>query len=158
MADSALKAPTAKGDPKNPSDATEEKPKKKKGKKKLIVILLVVVLLAVVYLKFVKGGAPAGPVAPVAGAVVKVEPIYLNLADGHYLKLGLALQATASAPKEVDGSKALDAAIDVFSNMTVDQLTTPATRQAAKLKLTERVVEDYEDEVMDVYLTEFVTQ
>ena len=40
----------------------------------------------------------------------------VNLADGHYLKLKLALQATDRRPEAPDGSKALDIAIDLFSN------------------------------------------
>ena len=45
------------------------------------------------------------------------RPIQINLAGGHYLRIGLALQLTDSASKEIDGSKALDATIDLFSGL-----------------------------------------
>ena len=51
---------------------------------------------------------------PEPGEVVTLEPIQINLAGGHYLRIGLALQLTADA-HEADGSKALDATIELFS-------------------------------------------
>ena len=46
---------------------------------------------------------------------------------GHYLRLGLALQLTTEA-HEVDGSKALDATIDLFSGRTTASLSRPERR------------------------------
>ena len=43
----------------------------------------------------------------------------MNLAEGHFLKLKISLQATAKAAELPDGSKALDIAIDQFSNRSV---------------------------------------
>jgi len=136
----------------------------KKSKKKLIMIIGVVALLAgaAYYMLVVKPAAaaagPAAPPKPVAGLVVKLDPIYINLAGGHFLKLGVALQGTAKATKELDGSKALDAAITVFSGKDMAKVADNTTREELKKELTKEVVDLYEDEVMDVYFTEFVMQ
>ena len=128
----------------------------KKGKKKLILILVgVLVVAGAGYWFFLKpGGAPA---APKPGVVVALDPIQVNLADGHYLKIGIALQAVAGV-KEVDGSKALDATIGVFSNRPLSSVMSAENREKLRERLTKKVEHLYEDEVMDVYLTEFVSQ
>ena len=95
--------------------------------------------------------------APEPGEVVKVDPIQLNLAGGHYLKIGIALQLTADA-HEADGAKALDATIDLFSGRTMDQLTRPENREKLKAELEKELEELYHGEVMGVYFTDFVTQ
>jgi len=142
--------------------ATEAKPdaapaeEKSGGKKKLIII---VVLLAVLggggYWFFLK---PKGPEpAPKPGEVVALDPVQVNLADGHYLSIGIALQLVEGA-EEADGSKALDAVIALFSGREIDELIKPKTREELKKELTHEVAELYEEEVLDVYLTQFVTQ
>jgi hypothetical protein len=50
----------------------------------------------------------------------------------------MALQPTAAA-KEVDGSKALDLAINEFSGMTITELSTEEGRNAAKEALIARI-------------------
>jgi flagellar protein FliL len=131
----------------------------KKSKKKLIIIVVLVLLLGGIGYKFTlgKGAAPAKP-AMVAGKVVPLESINLNLAGGHYLKLGLALQATTLATESPDGSKALDIAIDLLSNRSLAELATTDERNKLQKELVTKVNKAYEDEVMDVYFTEFVTQ
>jgi flagellar FliL protein len=144
-----------------PTKGDAEPEKKKKGKKKLIVILLILVLgggAAYMTVLKPKPDATAPAPAPEAGAVVPLEPIYINLAQGHYLKLGLALQGSVKAGKELDGSMALDAAISVFSAQDITELSDTKVRAEFKKKLVEQVVEGYEDEVLDVYFTEFVMQ
>jgi flagellar FliL protein len=113
-------------------DAAEES--KGGGKKKIIMILPVLLLLGGGgWFFFLRGGdeAPKGPPPPVPGEVVTLEPISINLAGGHFLKLGIALQGEASAP-EIDGSKALDLAISQFSGRSMDELATPTGREKAK--------------------------
>jgi flagellar FliL protein len=147
----ATKQPDAKTD-----GATSEK---KKSKKKLMLIAVVLlVVLAGGYLKL--GKKKSGPPPPPKpGAVAAIDPITVNLAAGHYLKLGLALQATATAKDAPDGSKALDLAIDEFSNRTVAELSSNAARARYKADLRKKVVAAYEDKsVMDLYFTEFVMQ
>jgi flagellar protein FliL len=137
------------------AEATAEAPKKSK-KKSIIAVGLVFVLAGAAYWFVLK--PPAEEPAPEPGAVVVLEPIQINLAGGHYLSLGLALQATADAHEEPDGSKALDSAIELFSGQAMEDLASPKDRHQLKKDLLHEVEERYEHEVMDVYFTEFVTQ
>jgi flagellar FliL protein len=132
-------------------------PKKKKGKLVMIIIIvLVLVLGGVGYLKFFKKKGP--PPAPKPGAVVTLDPITINLAGGHFLKLGLALQVTAAVKEAPDGSKALDLAVNELSNRSITELSSNKSRNAIKEDLKEKVVKAYDDEVMDIYFTQFVMQ
>lgn len=125
------------------------------GKKKLLMILVLVpVLAAAAWFLFLR---PSGPAAPKPGDVVALDPIQVNLADGHYLRLGLALQLTEGTA-EVDGSKALDLSIDLFTGRPADRLGQPAYREQLKEKLEAKLEKSYEGEVMGVYFTDFVTQ
>lgn len=133
--------------------ADTEEPKK--GKKKLLLILLVVVLAAAGAYYFLL--APGGSKAPKPGEVAPLDSIQINLAEGHYLRLGIALQLTDSAT-EVDGSKALDAAIEVFSGRSIGDVDDGKTREKLRDQLEGKLEERYPDEVMDVYFTEYVTQ
>jgi flagellar protein FliL len=92
----------------------------------------------------------------VEGKLVTVDPITINLANGHYLKVGVALQATADAGEEVSGSKAMDALIAEFSGKTVDELATAAGREAAKKTLVKQIKKLYEKKVYEIYWTTFV--
>jgi len=90
--------------------------------------------------------------------VLPLEAITVNLADGHFLKVRIALQLTADVAEEPDGSKALDILISQFSNKSIAELASSAAREEEKKKLVQHIGEAYEDEVMDVYFTEFVMQ
>jgi flagellar FliL protein len=139
--------------------ATEEAPKKK-SKLMLIVIVAAVVLLggggAGAYLMFA-GGKKEEP-KPEPGKVVVMDAVTLNLADGHFLKLKIALQATLAAAEVPDGSKAVDIAISEFSNRPVAELSSNEAREKAKEELKKKVEKAYEGEIMDIYFTEFVMQ
>lgn len=137
-----------------PAEAAEAPAKG--GKKKLVAIVLVVLLLGGGggYWFFLK---PSGPAEPVPGEVMTLEPIQVNLADGHYLRIGIALQLTADA-HEADGSKALDATIALFSGVDQAELVKAGKREELKKKLMEKLDHDYHGDVMEVYFTEFVTQ
>lgn len=132
----------------------EEKPKR--SKKKLLVILLVPILLAGVgYWFFLK---PSGPEPePVPGEVVPLEAIQINLQSGHYLRIGLALQLVEGA-HEVDGSKALDATIELFSGLSMDDIAAAKDRNHLKAELEEELEHSYHGDVLEVYFTDFVTQ
>src|SRR4051812_23022771 len=142
------------------------KPDKPGGKKKKLIIIGAVLLVAVAAYMFVLKPKPAATGAPQPGAVVKLDPLTLNLDGGHYLKLSMALQFTAAASAggghgggdEPDGSKALDLAIGQLSNRKIAELNTAAARDAAKKKLLTAIEEAYEHDVMDLYFTEFVMQ
>lgn len=134
---------------------TEVQEEKAGGKKKkLMILVLVLVLVAVGWFLFLK---PSPPSAPKPGEVAALDPIQVNLADGHYLRLGLALQLTEGTAK-VDGSKALDLSIDLFTGKPANRLAQPAYREQLKKQLEARLEKSYEGEVMGVYFTDFVTQ
>ncbi len=126
------------------------------GRKKKLLIVVVLLLLV--------GGAgywfflrPSGPEEPVPGEVMTMEPIQVNLADGHYLRIGIALQLSAEA-HEADGSKALDAVIELFSGVDQAELIKSAQRAEFKETLQKELEHDYHGDVLEVYFTEFVTQ
>jgi flagellar FliL protein len=145
-------------------DAAEETPKK--SKKKLIIIVLAAVLLIGGglggYLMFFKSSKAAAKPAPVAGVVAPLDATTINLADGHYLKLKMSLQATNKVAEAPDGSKALDIAINLYSNQSSTSLLTKEGRDKSKEQLKAQVVKAYtvkdEEEIMDVYFTTFVIQ
>ncbi len=146
----------AKKPAKAASDADAAAPKG--GKKKLVII--VVALLAVggaAYFFLLKPDSGKKE-KPVAGEVVALEPRQLNLEGGHYLKLGLALQGTDSVAHGIDGSKALDAAIELFSGRSVAELSNEEELHHLKKELKKELDHLYHGDVMDVYFTDFVTQ
>ncbi len=114
------------------AEGTPEVDEKKKGgkKKKLVILLVPVLLLAGAgYWFFLKPSG--GEAEPVPGEVVALEAIQINLESGHYLRLGLALQLVEGA-HEVDGSKALDAAIDLFSGRSMEEVAQTKDRKHLK--------------------------
>lgn len=150
---------------------TDEVPAKKSKKKLLIVIIVVVVLVAAGagYWFVLKPGsaatdgagasqsAPAEP-EPKPGTVLAIDSISINLAGGHYLRLGLALQLTADVKEDPDTARALDLAIALFSQQPLEEVSDEAKREALKAQLLSELEKAYEGEVMDVYFTDFVTQ
>ncbi|MFI2753215.1 flagellar basal body-associated protein FliL [Cellulomonas sp. P22] len=160
------KNPQSIGAVKAASPEASPEPQGGKRKKLMIVVVVAVVLLlggggAAYFLGVFDSGAsaaPSAPPAPTPGEVLAVEPVSLNLADGHYLRVGLGLQLTADVTEAPDPSRAVDAAIALFSGRTVEEVTDPTTRDALKAQLVEQLAEVYEGEVMDVYLTNYVTQ
>ena len=104
------------------------------------------------------------------GPVQNLEPITLNLADGHFLKIGLALQLAEAeggghgAAEELPSAKALDIAISLLGEHSMDDLASPKARELVKKELSKRVSAAYLDPVtheplvMKVYFTEFVMQ
>jgi flagellar FliL protein len=128
---------------------------KKGGKKKLIVIVVAVLAIAGAgYWFFLKPSGPEPPPEP--GEILTLDSTQINLSGEHYLRLGLALQLTTTA-HEADGSKALDAAIKLFSGRTLEAVT-GQRRERLKEKLESELEHLYEGDVMGVYFTEFVTQ
>ncbi|MBB2899641.1 flagellar FliL protein [Kineococcus radiotolerans] len=109
------------------------------------------------------------------GDVTALDPISVNLADGHYLKIGVGLQAVAAADAgghgggstALDGSKAYDLIISEFSNLSMADLANAEQRNHHKDLLQEKIIHAYmtHDEegketqgVMGIYLTSFVMQ
>lgn len=134
---------------------TTESDGRKRGWKKLVLLAVALLLVAGAAYWFVL--RPSDPTAPPEpGEIVNLDATQINLADGHYLRLGLALQLTTTA-KEANGSKALDAAIQLFSGKRLEQLE-GGRRDVLKQRLATELEHLYEGDVMDVYFTEFVTQ
>jgi flagellar FliL protein len=128
------------------------------GRKKLVLLVVgLLVVGAAAYVLVLKPKADPKKEKPVAGEVVALEPRQVNLEGGHYLKLGLALQGTADA-HELEGSKALDAAISLFSGRSIEEVTRPAEVKHLKEELQKDLEHLYHGDVMDVYFTDFVTQ
>jgi|APCry1669188879_1035177.scaffolds.fasta_scaffold05744_5 flagellar FliL protein len=159
---------------KTDDEGTEAPEKKKKSNKLLLIIILVVVLAGAAYFFVLKpkdaapapGSAAAEQAAAAAaaalpeGPVIRLDPIFINLAGGHYLKLGMGLQTMGPQSKEepTDGALALDAAIQIYSNQDMNTLTDQANRDTLKKQLVEMVTKGYHLKVSDVYITEFVMQ
>ncbi len=139
-------------------DSPEAATEGRKGalRKKLIVALLLVAVVGGAAYWFLLRPTPV--LAPEPGEVVALEPIQVNLADGPYLRVAIALQATLDVEEEVDGSRAFDAAIEVFSRLPVDEVVETKSRDILKSELKEVILELNEGELMDIYSTEFVTQ
>lgn len=138
---------------------------KKGGKKKLLVIALAVLLVGgAAYWFLLKPAPPADGAAvveepaPEPGEVLVVEPISINLADGHYLRIGVGLQLTADVAEEPDTARALDLVVALFSQRPMAEVTTTEGREALKAELLHQLEEAYEGEVMGVYFTDYVTQ
>ena len=129
--------------------------KPRKSRKKLLLVVVAVLLVGAGAWWFLL--RPSPPEEPKPGAMLPLESTQINLADGHYLKIGIALQLVEGAT-EVDGSKALDATIDLFSGQDVADISKEETRKALKRKLATELEERYDGDVMGVYFTEFVTQ
>ena len=134
---------------------------KKGGKKKLLIMVVLVLLLGGGggYWFFLKP-ASAEEEEPVPGAVLPLEAIQINLQDNHYLRIGLALQQVEGGGShgELDGSKALDATIDIFSGESMEELSQKKYRQKLKKELEHELDELYHHDVMGVYFTDFVMQ
>jgi flagellar FliL protein len=133
-------------------------PAAKGGKKKLIIIVLVVLLAAgaaAYFLLFSGGSAKAA--APEPGAVVRLDPVAVNLSGGGYLRIGVALQLTADADaKTLDGAKATDLVISTFSQAVPADIV--GTREALKKALEKKIIKAYDGSVMGIYYTDYATQ
>lgn len=141
--------------PTSASETPETPPGEKKSTLKVVILTLVAVLA-------LGGGgywflAPKPPAPAKPGAVVQLDSIQINLAAAHYLRLGIALQLTDKA-NDVDGSKALDAAISLFSGQNMADVNQAKHRDQLKADLEATLDELYDGKVMGVYFTEYVTQ
>jgi flagellar protein FliL len=162
---------------------TPAKGKAKKGKGNLVpAIIVAVALVGAAYL--LKGGATKKAAATTRNAAVttsttdpltaptstkslaqiaKLDDVTLNLADGHFLKLGLALQLTGKGvvtdyTTGGAAARALDLAISVYGRDTYAQLVQPAVREEVKAELNKQVVAAYNGHVLGIYITDFVMQ
>lgn len=147
--------PTELGTGASAPAGTPARPRRSR-KKLLVVVLLVLALAGGGYWFVLKPGG--GDAEPVPGEVLVLEPVQVNLAAGHYLRIGLALQMIEGGHGEPDGSKALDATIELFTGRKVAELADTETRNKLRAELLASLEDGYHGEVMDIYFTEFVTQ
>jgi flagellar FliL protein len=124
-------------------DDEKEEAEAKGGKKKLILMVApVLILVAAAGWFFLLKPSPAGAAtalpAPSPGTVVTMDSTTMNLAGGHFLKFGMTLQLVKGAT-EADGSEAMDLAINEFSGMTIDELSSSKGRNEAKDELIARI-------------------
>lgn len=158
------------------ADATEGKGKKgkkdkgEKGKSNLVPALVLAAGIAAG--GYFMGGsgdakateAEAAPVKekPIPGLIATMDPLSVNLAGGHFLKVGIALQLIEGIEsgefEKGPISKAKDLLIEQIGGMPMEELTSPEGRKKVKDELTKSAKEIYEDEVLDVYFTDFVMQ
>ncbi len=155
-----------------PVGTDDDAPPKGGRKKKIIgaAVLLVAVLGAGggAFVMFTGGGADDEAAAevvevePEPGAVVPLEPITINLADGRYLQVGIALQEAVpeggGEHAETDGSQALDILIHQLSGKPMAELASTEQRDAVKAELVTEISEAYHEHVYDIYFTSFVMQ
>lgn len=127
------------------------------GKKRILLLIAAVLIAGGAAYWFLLRPSPE-PKEPEPGEVVALEAIQVNLQRGHYLRIGIALQLSIEVAEEVDGSKALDALIDIYTGDDIEDLAEAEHREELREDMVERVAELYEGEVLDVYVTEFVTQ
>ncbi len=99
---------------------------------------------------------------PVPGGVATMDPLSVNLADGHFLKVGIALELVEGVEvgefMKGEISKAKDLIIDRMGGLPMEQLTSPDGRKAIKEELAKAARKLYKDEVIDIYFTVFVMQ
>lgn len=126
----------------------------------VVAVLVAVAVVAAALLHLGPFGTDAAQSAPAEepGRVVAVDPVSVNLADGHYLRLGFSMQMTSDAKADVDTAPAQDTAITLYAGRTVEELADSAQRESLRSQLVEELSEDYGGQVMGVYLTDFVTQ
>lgn len=103
---------------------------------------------------------------PHDGPVVALDPVTVNLADGRFLLIGVALQLQEAGGghggDEVEpasfGARAIDSLISVMSRSRSDELRADTGLVAVKEELARTIVARYGGEVLGVYLTDFVMQ
>lgn len=139
------------------------------GKSNLVpAIVLALGILGGGYFMGQGGGesaAAAGPTtteAPVLGEIATVDAININLKDGHFLRVGMALQLIEGVLKsdfeKGETAKANDIVIAELGGSDMADISTSEGREKVKEKLKEKLKEVYEGEVTDVYFTDFVMQ
>lgn len=154
-----------------PTDKKGKKAKKDKGGGKSNLLPAIVLAIGMLGAGYFLGpgsatnSAEAGPTtteAPPAGMIAKVEPININLADGHFLRVGMGLQLIegleAKEFEEGLSAKATDIVIELLGGSDMAEISTPEGRDHVKKELKEHLKEAYEGEVLDVYFTDFVMQ
>ena len=152
-----------------PAAETAAKPK---GKRKLVLVVGLVAVLGTAGLAYPKltHKKPAGyrsvAVAVPNGPIESLDPVTINLSDGHLLQVGVAVQLTLAADaKKVTAMdpRILDAVISTFSAWTYPNLLGPTGHEQARQQLEVRLRSLFPPvggapQVAGVYFTSFVMQ
>lgn len=157
-------------DPRPGDQPGEPAPAKKKGKL-LAVVLVGVLALGGAGFKLMGGtgkGAKGHPAttAPAAGPIDSLDAVTINLADGHLLQVGVALQLTTAAKADKvnqNSPEILDAVISVFSAWSYPALLGPGAHNQARAQLLAKIQSLFppnggQPQVSGVYFTTFVMQ
>jgi flagellar FliL protein len=110
---------------------------------------------------------------PEVETIIGLEPVNVNLADGHYLRVAISIGLTAEAHSEdataeataetapattAPRAPAADLVLSTFAGKTIEELSTLEGRVAARDHLQEGLKEFYGEQVLTVFFTEFVMQ
>ena len=116
----------------------------------------------------VKGGgatddAAAAEEEVVPGEIVQLEPMTLNLTDGRYLRLGLAVELVEGVPGEEwiehgGSSRYMDLIIDRVGERSGEEIVAKGGRDELKELLRDGGAELFADEFSEIYVTEFIVQ
>jgi flagellar basal body-associated protein FliL len=142
----------------------QKKAKKKKSKKKLIAIPVVLLLVAGVGYKMVLAPKPKPPKMKIEGAVVELEKEFVvNLEDGHYGKVSVALvvDATPDAHGEValHQEPVIRAIItDELTGLKTEELTERTSRDKLLEEILETIEKTTDEHVTKVYFTDLAVQ
>lgn len=137
------------------------------GKKKMVLILAALLVVGGGGYKVMGAKAkPARGAAVAKGVIDSLDPLTVNLADGHLLQVGVALQLTVVAKADkvtADAPEVQDAIISVFSAWTYPALLGPSSHDQARAQLEGRIQALFppvngEPQVSGVYFTSFVMQ
>jgi flagellar FliL protein len=149
------------------SDKEEEKGKKG-GPKKIVMIVVALAVVGVgakmTVLKSPPAEAGAATTTTVLGGdLVAVEPMSVNLADGHYLKVGVAIELVEGGDakyfeKAGKPNKVRDLIITTAATRTMADLATAEGKEKFRTELDKGSEKLYKDEYHGIYLTEFVMQ
>lgn len=177
--------------PDKKSDKTTDDEKSSGGSKRLIIVGALCALIAGA--GFVLGGRMSGggevvveaapaveeEVLPVTtiDEIVELEPLNVNLADGHYLRLAVAIgiahgedgdaaeessghgsSTDSTGEPSIETAPASDLVLTTFAGRVMDDLAAPEGREAARNDLEEGLVGFYGDSIVSVLFTEFVMQ
>lgn len=146
-----------------------KKGKADKGGKSNVLpaVIIMVGLLGGGYFMGSGGSAEAGEghttttEAPL-GEIATIEAININLADNHFLRVGIALQLIEGIEKaefeKGETSKANDLLIQKLGGRSMAELSSAEGREEIKTSLKEQLTEVYHGEVVDVFFTDFVMQ
>ena len=169
--------------PENDTTDTTKAQKSAKGgvmNKLLLVVVLLLGAAAGYVVKGSTGGAadattsgPTTTAPPEPGAMVSIAPLSVNLADDHYLKIGVAVQlvdgaldgveahgsdSPADAWLDENGPVIRDLLISELGGSHVAEFANAGGRESLRRQLLDKANEHLEGTVYALYFTEFVMQ